>query len=232
MATLTQENIELESNGSRLTGLLVRPEGAGPWPGVVQIQEWWGIEPHVVEVAHRLAAEGFVVLVPDLYHGKVVTEPDEAQKAVMMLGGHIDRAVREIQVALETLQARSDVQPKRLGVMGFCVGGLLTWQVALRTPSVVGAAVPWYAGGFDPSPEQLADYGVPTLAIFGGQDHGIPPATVQKIEKILQGKAASRVLVYPEAGHAFLNPDHGMGHEESAKDAWPKAVAFLKDHLQ
>src|SRR6476661_6082741 len=105
MATLTQENIELESNGSRLTGLLVRPEGAGPWPGVVQIQEWWGIEPHVVEVAHRLAAEGFVVLVPDLYHGKVVREADGAQKAVMVLGGHIDRAVGEVQVALEALQA-------------------------------------------------------------------------------------------------------------------------------
>ncbi|MDQ6693833.1 MAG: dienelactone hydrolase family protein [Chloroflexota bacterium] len=231
MATLTQETIELESNGSRLTALVVRPEGDEPLPGVVQIQEWWGIEPHVVDVAHRLAAEGYVVLVPDLYHGKIVTEPDEAQKAVMTLGGNIDRAVREIELGIQALKSRPDVQPKHIGVMGFCVGGMLTWQVALRSEGV-GAAVPWYAGGFDPTPEQLAGLHVPVLAIFGGKDPSTPKATVEKITAALKEKPASNALLYPEAGHAFLNPAHGALHEASAKDAWPKAVAFLKDHLQ
>src|SRR6476646_10229361 len=118
MAVLHSEPIELERNGSRLTALLVRPDATEPLPAVVQIQEWWGIESHVVDVAHRLAAEGFVVLVPDLYHGRVVTEPDEAQKAVMLLHGNVDSAVREIQVAIDTLKARPDVDPKRVGVMG------------------------------------------------------------------------------------------------------------------
>ncbi|HMA36984.1 MAG TPA: dienelactone hydrolase family protein, partial [Chloroflexia bacterium] len=196
-----------------------------------QIQEWWGIEPHVISVAQRLAAEGFVVLVPDLYHGQVVTEPNEAQKAVMMLGGNIENAIREIQVAIDTLKARPDVDPKRVGVMGFCVGGTLTWLTALRSPDVA-AAVPWYAGGFDPSAEQLAGLQVPVLAIYGGKDPSIPLEQIHKIERLLKdaGKDAE-VRVYPEASHAFLNPDHGMGHAESAQDAWPRAVQFLKSHV-
>src|SRR5579859_2001501 len=117
MAVLHTENLDLDMDGQRLTGVLVRPEGDAPLPGVVQIQEWWGIEPHVIDVAHRLAAEGFVVLVPDLYHGKVVTEPDEAAKAVMMLAQNRDKALREIQAAVEFLKARPDVAPKQIGVM-------------------------------------------------------------------------------------------------------------------
>src|SRR5436305_2210761 len=119
MAGLHKETFGLDHNGSQLTGVLVRPEGDDVLPGIVQIQEWWGIEPHVLDVANRLAAEGLVVLVPDLYHGKVVTEPDEAGKAVMMLAGNLDNAVREIQAAIDVLKARPDVEPKRVGVMGF-----------------------------------------------------------------------------------------------------------------
>ncbi len=232
MAVLHTETLDLDMDGHRLTGVLVRPEGAAPLPGVVQIQEWWGIEPHVIEVANRLAAEGFVVLVPDLYHGKVVTEPDEAVKAVMMLGQNRDKALREIQVAVDFLKARPDVAPKQIGVLGFCVGGMLTWHTALRG-SNVGAAVPWYAGGFNPTPEEIGDLHVPILAIYGGNDPSIPLEQIHKIQQMLTtaGKDAE-VRIYPEAGHAFLNPAHGALHEESAKDAWPKAVAFLKDHLQ
>src|SRR5204862_30785 len=101
MAVLHKEELELERDGSRLTGLLVRPEGEKPLPGVVLIQEWWGIEPHIQDVAQRLAAEGFVVLVPDLYHGTVVTEPDEAGKHVMTLHGNLERALGEIQAAIK-----------------------------------------------------------------------------------------------------------------------------------
>jgi carboxymethylenebutenolidase len=231
MAVLHTETLDLHQNGTRLTGLLVRPEGDQPLPAVVQIQEWWGIEPHVVEVAHRLAAEGFVVLVPDLYHGKVVTEPDEAQKEIMLLAGNLDKAVQEIQAGIDALKARADVQPKRVGVMGFCVGGLLTWYAALRSPDVA-AAVPWYAGGFDPSEADIAPLQVPVLAIYGEQDGSIPLPQVRKIEAMLQaaGKQAE-TQVYPGAGHAFLNPAHGMYHAAAAQAAWPRAVAFLKQHV-
>src|SRR5438067_478287 len=119
MAILHKETVELQKNGSRLTGLLLRPDSADPLPGVVLIQEWWGIEPHIQDVAQRLAKEGFVVLVPDLYHGKVVTEPDEAAKLVMTLGGNIEAKLQEIRVAVDTLKARAVVQPKRISIMGF-----------------------------------------------------------------------------------------------------------------
>src|SRR5690242_18809364 len=167
MAVLHSETLDLEHNGSRLTGVLVRPEGGDPLPGVVQIQEWWGIEPHVLEVANRLAAEGFVVLVRDLYHGKVVTEPDEAGKPIMMLTDNLQHAVHEVQVAIDFLKSRADVAPKKVGVAGFCVGGLLAWLTALESPDV-GAVVPWYGIMFDPTPEQLAALRVPVLAFYGG----------------------------------------------------------------
>ena len=231
MAVLHTEILDLEKNGHRLTGVLVRPETTEPLPGVVQIQEWWGIEPHVLEVANRLAGEGFVVLVPDLYHGRVVTEPDEAAKSVMMLRDNMQEAIREIQVAIDTLKARPDVDPKRIGVMGFCVGGTLTWMTALHSPDVA-AAVPWYGAGFNPTAEEIAGLQASVLAFYGGRDPSIPLEAVHKIEGLLQaaGKDAE-IRIYPEAGHAFLNPDHGMGHEDSARDAWPRAVQFLKTHV-
>jgi dienelactone hydrolase len=141
MAVLHKETLHLAQNGSRLTAHVVRPESQEPLPGVVLIQEWWGIEPHVLDLAQRLAAEGFVVLVPDLYHGKIVTEPDEAGKAVMMLHEQLERALGEIRLALDTLKARPDVEPKRVGIVGFCVGGLLTWLTTLRSPDLAAAVL-------------------------------------------------------------------------------------------
>jgi carboxymethylenebutenolidase len=230
MAVLHKETLHLAQNGSRLTAHVVRPESPEPLPGVVLIQEWWGIEPHVLDLAQRLAAEGFVVLVPDLYHGKIVTEPDEAGKAVMMLHEQLERALGEIRLALDTLKARPDVEPKRVGIVGFCVGGLLTWQTALRSPDLA-AAVPFYAGGFDPTEEQIAGLAVPVLAIYGKKDQSIPMAVVEKIERWMKAHGkAGEVRVY-DAGHAFMNPDHGMGDAASAKDAWPRMVQFLKSHI-
>jgi len=230
MAVLRKENLNLQTNGTQIHGLLLRPDTDDPLPGVVLIQEWWGIEPHIQDVAQRLAGEGFVVLVPDLYHGKVVTEPDEAAKAIMMLVENMERALKEIRAAVETLKARPDVEPKQVGVMGFCVGGLLTWKTALNSPDLA-AVVPWYAGGFDSSAEEIADLDVPVLEIYGGQDGSIPLEQIHRIEELLRGAGKdAEVRIYHDAGHAFLNPDHGMGHEESARDAWPRAVAFLKSH--
>jgi len=230
MAVLHKETIHLEQNGHRLTAHVVRPESREPLPGVVLIQEWWGIEPHIQDLAQRLASEGFVVLVPDLFHGKIVTEPDEASKAVMMLHENLERALGEIRLALDTLKARPDVEPKQVGIVGFCVGGLLTWLTTLRSPDLA-AAVPFYAGGFDPTEEQIAGLQVPVLAIYGKKDQSIPMEVVEQIERWMKehGKEG-QVLVY-DAGHAFMNPDHGMGDEKAAQAAWPRMVQFLKSHV-
>src|SRR5690349_13843802 len=116
--------------------------------------------------------------------------------------------------------------------MGFCVGGLLTWLTGLRTPDLA-AIVPWYGAGFDPTEAEIAGLQAPVLDFYGKKDQSIPQAQVEKIERML--KAAHKeaeVRVYPDAGHAFLNPAHGMGHDSSARDAWDRAVRFLKDHAR
>ena len=210
---------------------MAQPDDNAKHPGVVLIQEWWGIEPHIRDLAHKLAAEGFVVAVPDLFHGKVVTEPDEAQKMVMMIAGNIDKAAREIIGALETVKAMPNVEPKKLGLMGFCVGGMLTLVVASRYPDL-GAVVAFYPGGYDPKPEDVAKVNAPVLAFYGRRDQSIPMEQVDKIEKMFKAAGKDYTAKVYDAGHAFINPAHGMGDERAAAEAWPLAVNFLKEKLR
>ncbi len=231
MAVVRTSNVDLKVNGDGAYAFVAQPDDNAQHPGVVLIQEWWGIEPHIRDLAQKLAAEGFVVAVPDLYHGKIATEPDDAQKMIMMIAGNIDRVANEIMGALETLKGMSSVNPKKLGIMGFCFGGLMTYLVASRYADL-GAAVPFYAGGYDPKPEEVAKVNAPVLAIYGRKDGSIPMEQVEKIEKMYKAAGKDYTLKVYDAGHAFLNPDHGMGDEKSAAEAWPLAVRFLKEHLK
>jgi len=231
MAVIRTSNVDLKGNGDGAYAYVAQPDDNAKHPGVVLIQEWWGIEPHIRDLAHKLAAEGFVVAVPDLFHGKVVTEPDEAQKMVMMIAGNIDKAAREIIGALETVKAMPNVEPKKLGLMGFCVGGMLTLVVASRYPDL-GAVVAFYPGGYDPKPEDVAKVNAPVLAFYGRRDQSIPMEQVDKIEKMFKAAGKDYTAKVYDAGHAFINPAHGMGNEQAAAEAWPLAVNFLKEKLR
>lgn len=231
MAVIRTSKVDLVANGAGAYAFVAQPDDDETHPGMVLIQEWWGIESHVIELAQKLAADGFVVAVPDLYHGQVVTEPDEAQKAVMMVVQNVDRAVGEIVGALQKLQSNPSVNPKKLGIMGFCVGGFLAWTVASRYTEL-GAVVTFYGAGYDPSPEDVAKVNAPVLAVYGSQDHSVSPEQIQRIENLYKDAGKDLMVKVYDAGHAFINPDHGMGDEASAKDAWPRAVQFLKDHLK
>ncbi len=232
MAVIQTETIIIPVNGDDAIAHLARPDDDQTHPGIVLVQEVWGIEPHVRELAQRLALEGFVVLVPDLFHGKIATEFEDARKIAMDTFNNMERALQECQGALDYLKALPYVQPKKLGIMGFCMGGRISYLMASRSADL-GAVVPWYGGRYDPTPEEIAKIQAPILAFYGGRDQGIPLEQVHKIEGMLKaaGKDAT-IIVYPEAGHAFLNPTHGGNHDASAQDAWPKAVNFLKQHLQ
>src|SRR5438067_6338211 len=223
MAVIRTSNVDLKVNGDGAYAYVAQPDDKAKHPGVVLIQEWWGIEPHIRDLAHRLAAKGFVVAVPDLFHGKVVTEPDEAQKMVMMIAGNIDKAAREIIGALETVKAMPNVEPKKLGLIGFCVGGLLAYVVASRYPDL-GAVVAFYGGGYDPTPEDVAKVNAPVLAIYGSHDASIPMDQVEKISRMYKEAGKDYTLKVYNAGHAFMNPSHGMGNEQAAADAWKLAV--------
>ena len=231
MTVVRTSNVDLKVNGDNAYAFVAEPDDNARHPGVVVIQEWWGIEPHIRHLAQKLAANGFVVAVPDLYHGKIATEPDEAQKMVMMIRGSVEKAAKEIIGVLDTVKAMPNVEPKKLGLMGFCVGGFITYYVASRYPDL-GAVVPFYGAGYNPTPEEVAKVNAPVLAFYGSRDHSTSMEQVRKIERMYKEAGKDITVKVYDAGHAFLNPDHGMGDEKAAAEAWPVAVNFLKQHLK
>ena len=119
MSVVRTSKVDLHVNGDGAYAFVAQPDDDAQHPGLVLIQEWYGIEPHILDLAHKLAAQGFVVAVPDLYHGKVATEPNDAMRMVMMVRGNVDKAANEIIGALETVKAMPNVEPKKLGLIGF-----------------------------------------------------------------------------------------------------------------
>lgn len=231
MAVVRNSKVDLHINGNDAYAFVAQPDDDAKHPGVVLIQEWWGIEPHILDLANRLATEGFVVAVPDLYHGKVATEPNDAMRMIMMIRSNVDRAAQEVIGALNTVKAMPNVEPKKLGLIGFCVGGFMTYTVASRYPDLA-AVIPFYGGGYDPTPEEVAKVNAPVLAVYGSQDSGIPMEQVEKVERLYKQAGKDITVKVYDAGHAFLNPEHGMGNEQAAAEAWPLAVNFLKEKLK
>ena len=231
MAVIRTAKVDLPINGSGAYAFVAQPDDDRKHPGIVLIQEWWGIESHIVDLAQKLAAEGFIVAVPDLYHGKVATEPNDAQRMVMFIRSNVDKAGKEIIGALETVKAMPNVEPKKLGLMGFCVGGFIAYSVASRYPDL-GAVIPFYGTGYDPTPQEVAKVNAPVLAFYGRKDRGVPMQQVQKIERLYKEAGKDYTVKVYDAGHAFVNPDHGMGNEQAATAAWSLAIQFLKEKLR
>ncbi|PZS02641.1 MAG: hypothetical protein DLM69_03845 [Candidatus Chloroheliales bacterium] len=228
---VTTETVSYPGNGGSADGFLARPNDGQQHLGVILVQEWWGLEPHIKDLAQQIANEGYVVLTPDFYHGKVVAEPNEAQKGAMTLNK--DEAVAEIEQAIVYLRGRDDVEPKAVGMAGFCMGGMLTLRTAEQVSEQLACIAPFYPGGYNPTAEDMAKITVPILAIFGENDPSIPKSTRDNIANLIeqQEKDDSKVIVYPDAGHAFMNPTHGMGKPDAAADAFTELIAFFKQHL-
>jgi carboxymethylenebutenolidase len=231
MAVVRTSKVDLPVNGQGAYAYVAQPNDDAKHPGLVLIQEWWGMEPHIVDLAHRLAEQGFVAAVPDLFHGQVATEPDDAERIMMMVTDNVERAIKEIIGALDAVKAMPNVEPKRLGLMGFCMGGWLAFLVAARYPDL-GAVVPFYAAGYDPTPDEVAKVQAPVLAIYGNQDEWMPLPQIEKIGQLCREAGKDYTARVYDAGHAFINPSHGAYNEEAASDAWPRAIEFLKQHLQ
>lgn len=233
MTGVVTEDITFRSNGGTANGYLARPDNAQPHPGVIVIQEWWGINANIKDIAQRFAQAGFVALAPDLYHGKVVPngEPNEAQKAAMSLD-HAEVA-KNLQGALHALKARPDVAPKQIGVTGFCMGGRMTLSFASQAGAELGAAVGFYPGGYDPTEQAVAAIQCPVLALYGGEDTSTPQDTREKFRQYLtdQGKTFDMV-VYPGAGHAFFNDTRPQVYAAAAAaDAWQRTLAWFTRYL-
>jgi carboxymethylenebutenolidase len=225
---LKTESITYPANGVEGMAYLARPDDAAKHPGVIVIQEWWGLDEHIKDVARRVAAEGYVALAPDLYHGEVATEPDEARKLAM--GMNREQAMKDLAGAVEYLKSLPDVEPKQVGCMGFCMGGALTFALAGARPDVAAAA-PFYGG--TPAAEQLAKIQAEVVASYGADDGGIPIENVRKMEQALKdaGKAAS-VTVYDGAPHSFFNDTKPSYRPEAAKRAWEQVLALFERRLR
>ena len=225
-----QPDIALHANNRTTRAYLARPAGAAPRPGVVVIQEWWGLNDHIRDIADRLASEGFVTLAPDLYYGQTAAEPDEARKLAMAL--EQSEALGVIQAAIDYLIADAGVVPKKIGLVGFCMGGWLAWYGAAKLENV-GAAAPCYGGGPDMTLDEAAQISVPILAIYGELDRGVSPEVARRRAALMDAAGVEHeMVIYPEAGHAFMNDRRPVYQPEAAKDAWRRIIALFHDSLR
>lgn len=231
MASIKTEQVDFPSNGHTTPGYLARPDDDKPHPGVIVIQEWWGLVPHIKDVAERFAREGFVALAPDLYHGKKAEEPDEARKLSMALDRN--RAVLEIMAAARYLGGTNYLSPKSVGVVGWCMGGGLSLSTAAHDGgNTIAAAVAFYGRPLDAG--DTARLRVPVLGLYGEHDHGIPVEAVHQFEKELdQAKVPHEIHIYPKAGHAFFNDTRSEAYwPDAAKDAWKRTLDWFRRYVK
>src|SRR5260370_16993284 len=205
----TSKDVSYKSGDETVKGILYTPEGKGPFPGIVVIHEFWGLNDWVKAQAAKLAGEGYAALAIDLYRGKVGNTPDEAHE--IMRGVPEDRAKRDLHAAFQYLQSQPNVKKDRIGAIGWCMGGGYSLDVALQEPTLAADVINY--GHLATDPEALKKINAPILGLFGAQDRGITPEDVKKFGEALDkmGKKID-VTIYPDAGHAFENPNNKDGY--------------------
>jgi len=219
--------VDFPSNGGTTQGYLATP-ASGKGPGVLVIQEWWGLVPHIKRVADRFAAEGFSALAPDMYHGKTADEPDGAGKLFMAL--NIAQAEKDLRGAAKFLAEHSSTA--KIGAVGFCMGGQLALFAATLNPNV-GATVDFYGVHPNVKPDYSKLSG-PVLGIFAEKDAFVTPQVARDLEAAIKkaGKQCE-IHIYPGVDHGFFNDERpDVYNKAAAEDAWRRTLAFLRQHLQ
>jgi carboxymethylenebutenolidase len=215
--------------GTGTDAFVAWPAGAKSVAAVIVIHEWWGLNGQIREIARRLARQGYVAIVPDLYHGKVADDPETAHTLVRGLDE--DRALADLDEAARWLRAQARTAKSRLGVVGFCMGGRLAELFALHEPSVAAAVM--YYGRPETHPGKLAALKAPLQGHFGSQDGGIPPDSVSAFRAALEtaGKTAE-IYLYPRAGHAFMHEGRQSYQPDAARQSWTLTLAFFQKYLK
>lgn len=231
MADIHTDTVQFVSDTVKVLAFLAKPEGDAQTPAVIVIQEWWGVNDHIKEIATRFAREGYAALAPDLYSrlGYNVTK-DPAEAAQLMNALSSQAALRDLNAATKHLKTQPFVDPQRLGVVGFCMGGTFALTMAAHN-SDLKAAVPFY--GKVPPLETLDYLLCPVLYHYGAKDQWV---TKQEVERLRQGLAQygkpGEVHIYPQADHAFFNDTRPEVYREvDAKLAWERTLKFLAEHL-
>jgi carboxymethylenebutenolidase len=229
-APVKTEEITFPSGDEAIAGYLALPESPGKHPALVVIHEWWGLNDWVKEQARKLAEQGYVALAVDLYRGQVAYDPTLAHE--LSRGMPPDRALRDLKAAFDYLAARPEVSNKKIGSIGWCMGGGLSLQLAVNEPRLAACVVNY--GSLPTEPADIQKIHAPVLGSFGADDRGIPASAVEAFENAMRAANKSiDVKIYPGAGHAFENPNNKLGYKEGpAADAWNRALAFLNHNLK
>jgi carboxymethylenebutenolidase len=221
--------VEFQANGSAASGYLAAPASGGG-PGVVVMQEWWGVDDHIRSVCDRLADAGFVALAPDLYHGETTDQPDEAQQKMMAMS--MDEAGKEMAGAVAFLARLDATTGTGVGAIGFCLGGGLAIWAAATNPEIVAAVTYYYV--MPHGKPDFAHVAGPVLGHFGTSDDFVPVAAAEELLAELRAAGVDAEFVFYEgAGHAFFNDTNRLGtyDPDAAARSWERSTDFLREKL-
>lgn len=226
----SEETITFRSGTENVSAFLAKPDGPGPFPAVIVLHEWWGLDAWIKDQARALSKEGYAALAVDLYRGKVTASQQEAHQ--LMMGTPIDRQTRDLRAAFAYLAARKDVVRTKIASLGFCMGGRNSFTLAIEEPTLAAAIV--YYGAPPTDPASIAKIKAPMLGNFGGDDEGPSPAQAREFEAAAKKAGKTFDLkVYEGAPHAFANPNNPWKgyRKDAANDAWMRTTSFLRHYL-
>lgn len=224
-AAIKTETVQYKSGNETVSAYLALPETPGKHPALIVVHEWWGLVPWVKEQADKFAAQGYVALAVDLYRGKNTTNPQVARQ--LMTSMPPARAMRDLKAAFTYLSHRSDVEPTKIGDVGWCFGGGWALRLATQEPTLAASAVNY--GELPTDAATIRAIRAPVLGNFGALDPGITPAKVRAFQSAMRQDGKSlNVKIYPGASHAFENPNNKTGYRpQAAADAWARMVSFF-----
>jgi carboxymethylenebutenolidase len=220
------EMVTVASNGSTCDGYL--SDGGGP--GVIVVQEWWGLVPHIIDVTDRFGDAGFTTLAPDLYHGQTASEPDGAGKLMMAL--NMQQAAKDMSGAVDFLRERTGND--KVGAVGYCMGGGLALVLATHRPDAIKAVAPYY--GLIPWKSAQPDWSrldAKVIGEYAEKDESFPPEAVRQFEAELRGLGKDATLhVHEGVGHAFFNDSRPEVYSaEHSLIAWERTQALFREEL-
>ena len=223
-------DVEFQANGDTAPGYLAVPE-SGSGPGVIVLQEWWGLDDSIRAICDRFAAEGFFALAPDFYRGETTEQPDEAQQKMMAMS--MDQAAKDMSGAVDFLAGQEGYEGEGVGAVGYCLGGGLSVWAATVNPKVRAAVTYYYV-----MPHGKPDFSKvngPVLGHFGTADDFVPVDDAKALEREIADASGRPVEFhfYEGAGHAFANDHNRLGtyDPEAEKQAWERTVSFLRSNL-
>jgi carboxymethylenebutenolidase len=224
------EKVSYKSGDETVQGLLYQPVTPGKHPAVVVVPEWWGVTPWIEQQAQDLADHGFAALVVDLYRGKSTDNPEVAHE--LMRGLPEDRAMRDLNAAVDYLRTRPEIEKFHLGAVGWCMGGGFAMKLALANQKIMVVVVNY--GALPTDKTAISQLAAAVLGNFGAQDHGITPAEIHAFEQTskIYGKSPD-IKIYPDAGHGFENPVNKDAYRQAdAEDAHARTLTFLARNLK